>query len=208
MLLGFFLESQRESETLFSFLESSISFFNFCSLQKQVGKKNLPYFPPKKWVGNMKPKFVVKRRAELSSYLNKLDVQYLQLPCVKHFLSTGCETMEGEVGEGGGFDLEEAETTEIASSEPTGTSLETTTIDNSISIGTDLQTSVLDPTAPIGDDAGGEEEELGECIGPYYAMFDFTADSLKSCLLRKGIVFMFILLKMIILGFIVRKVKN
>ncbi len=53
----------------------------------------------------MKPKFVVKRRAELSSYLNQLDVKYLQYPCVKHFLSTGCETMEGEAGEHA-FDLE------------------------------------------------------------------------------------------------------
>eukprot|EP00009_Paramoeba_aestuarina_P008007 CAMPEP_0201517218 /NCGR_PEP_ID=MMETSP0161_2-20130828/8378_1 /ASSEMBLY_ACC=CAM_ASM_000251 /TAXON_ID=180227 /ORGANISM="Neoparamoeba aestuarina, Strain SoJaBio B1-5/56/2" /LENGTH=703 /DNA_ID=CAMNT_0047914647 /DNA_START=122 /DNA_END=2230 /DNA_ORIENTATION=- len=139
-------------------------------LKKQVGKKNLPYFPPKKWVGNMKPKFVVKRRAELSSYLNKLDVKYLQLECVKHFLSTGCETMEGEMGEGGAFDLEDADA---------GESSAALAVPPNVGASGGVE-------EPVDEEEEDEEEEDEEPIGLFLVVFDFKPESDGELTVHKG----------------------
>ena len=107
----------------------------------------------------MKPKFVVKRRAELSSYLNGLDVKYLQLPDVKHFLSTGCETMEGEKGEGEGFEL-----------------------------GDESQGNLNDGKEEEEEDEeeGVEEEEDEEPIGLFLVIFDFKPESEGELTVVKG----------------------
>ena len=119
----------------------------------------------------MKPKFVVKRREELSQYLNKLELKYLQLPDVKHFLSTGCETMEGEMGEGGGFELDGTEAGESEAH---------------LDIPTKGEDEDDDDEDDEEDREGEEDEEGEEPLGLFLVIHDFKPESEGELTVEKG----------------------